>query len=197
MAEQAAYIGAPAGVCTPPSLNRSAVLRGTSIAVSPLPDSRDAPPHTQISLLGEPLKDISHLSVQGSSSGQHRGHLRAYSQGDGASFVPDLPFKPGEVVNVRGRSTVHGKSKSFGFYFVVSVPDTIPVTAAGRSPAPASGSASEYQSFQSRPELHPPKIKLNAVAPTASGADVMLAPYAGAGQDGPADPRRARQRAVS
>ena len=38
--------------CVPSTLNRSAVLPGTTLAVSPLPDSFDAAPHTQISLLG-------------------------------------------------------------------------------------------------------------------------------------------------
>ncbi len=47
-AEDAAY-RAPAGPqCVPSQLNRSAVLPGTSLAVSPLPDSYDASPRTQI-----------------------------------------------------------------------------------------------------------------------------------------------------
>ena len=72
----------------PAQLNRSAVLPGTSLAVSPLPDSYDASPHTQISLLGAPASALSAVSVRGSQSGPHPGQLRAYSQGDGASFVP-------------------------------------------------------------------------------------------------------------
>ena len=53
-AEQSAYTAPSAGRCTPTTLNVSAVLPGTSLAVSPLPDSYDASPQTQISLLGAP-----------------------------------------------------------------------------------------------------------------------------------------------
>ncbi len=41
-AEQAAYSAPSAGRCTPSTLNASAVLPGTGLAVSPLPDSYDA-----------------------------------------------------------------------------------------------------------------------------------------------------------
>ncbi len=58
-AENAAYAASPAPPCVPAQLNRSAVLAGTSIAVSPLPDSYDASPCTQISLLGAPASELS------------------------------------------------------------------------------------------------------------------------------------------
>src|SRR4051794_5488474 len=73
-AEQAAF-GAPATVarCEPDFLNRTDVLPRTSLAVSPLPDSYDASPNTQVSLLGAPSGSISAVSVTGSSSGSHDG----------------------------------------------------------------------------------------------------------------------------
>jgi len=40
--------------CVPSRLNRSALLPGTGLAVAPLPDSYDASPYTQISMLGRP-----------------------------------------------------------------------------------------------------------------------------------------------
>src|SRR5271170_5357292 len=86
-AEQAAYSTPSAGRCTPTTLNRSAVLPGTGLAVSPLPDSYDASTQTQISLLGVPSGELSGVSVRGSRTGRHGGRLKAYSQGDGASFV--------------------------------------------------------------------------------------------------------------
>src|ERR1039458_307921 len=86
VAEESAY-SAPAGPqCVPAELHRSAVLPGTSPAASPLPDSYDASPHTQISLLGAPPGALSGVRVSGSQSGSHAGRLLAYSQGDGASF---------------------------------------------------------------------------------------------------------------
>ena len=38
--------------------------------------------------------------VEGSSSGRHGGRLVAFSQGDGASFLPDGPFQAGEQVSL-------------------------------------------------------------------------------------------------
>src|ERR1700722_14085052 len=64
-AEQSAYTAPSAGRCTPTRLNVSAVLPGTSLAVSPLPDSYTASPVTQISLLGEPASALSDIHVSG------------------------------------------------------------------------------------------------------------------------------------
>src|SRR5580692_9099211 len=100
-AEQSAYSAPSVGRCTPTTLNRSAILPGTTLAVSPLPDSYVASPATQISLLGAPIGAISDVHVLGSETGPHKGSLRAYSQGDGASFVPSKPFLSGETVTVR------------------------------------------------------------------------------------------------
>ncbi len=66
-AEQAAYSVPSAGRCTPSTLNASAVLPGTGLAVSPLPDSYDASTQTQISLLGAPPGAIGAVHVSGSA----------------------------------------------------------------------------------------------------------------------------------
>ncbi len=66
VAEQAAAATSAAAPCVPSTLNRSAVLPGTSLAVSPLPDSYDASPYTQISLLGAPAGELADISVSGS-----------------------------------------------------------------------------------------------------------------------------------
>ncbi len=58
-------------------------------------------------------------------TGQHSGRLKAYSQGDGASFVPSKPFDAGETVTVRGRLTVAGKAQTFAYHFVVATPDNL------------------------------------------------------------------------
>src|SRR6185437_11858492 len=67
-----------------------------------LPAAGRCVPRTQVSLLGAPLAALSDVSVRGSVSGHHPGELRAYSQGDGASFVPSAPFVSGETVTVTG-----------------------------------------------------------------------------------------------
>src|SRR5271168_917214 len=69
VAHVSAYKTPIAPRCVPNQLNRSDVLPGTHLAVSPLPDSLDASYRTQISLLGYPASALSDISVSGSASG--------------------------------------------------------------------------------------------------------------------------------
>jgi hypothetical protein len=182
VAEDAAY-RAPAGPqCVPAQLNRSAVLPGTSVAVSPLPDSHDASPRTQISLLGAPARALSGVTVSGSSSGSHRGRLLAYAQGDGASFVSARPFAAGETVTVHGRVRgSSGRTARFAYQFIVAHQDGLTYT-------PLAKPAKDYneeQHFASAPTLQPPVLSVTANAgPTAPG-DIFAAPYNGPGPSGP------------
>jgi Arylsulfotransferase (ASST) len=181
-AEQAAFRAPSAAPCAPSTLNRSAVLPGTSLAVSPLPDSYDASPYTQISLLGVPSGTLSAVSVSGSQTGSHSGHLRAYSQGDGASFVPSKPFRSGETVSVHGKlKTTAGRTQPFAFQFVVARPDALPYAA----PAHIASDPGEVQSFHSRPELEPPSLVVTAHSPQTSPGEIFSTPYNGPGQSGP------------
>jgi hypothetical protein len=180
-AEEASAAMSSASPCVPSTLNRSAVLPGTSLAVSPLPDSFDASPRTQISLLGAPAGALSDVSVSGSQTGRHSGRLEAYSQGDGASFVPSKPFDSGETVSVRGRLTVAGKAQTIAFHFVVSTPDNLKYVPPGQVPA----DPAEVQRFHSRPELEPPALVITARSPETSPGDLFSAPYSGPGQNGP------------
>src|SRR3954469_19538131 len=86
-----------APTCVPTSIDNSA-LQADGVTLSPLPGSRDASPQTQISFLGVPARDLAVLSVTGSRSGAHPGRLAAFSQDDGASFLPARPFLEGERV---------------------------------------------------------------------------------------------------
>jgi hypothetical protein len=185
-AEQAAYGGTSAPQCVPATLNRSAVLPGTQLSVSPLPDSLDSSPYTQISLLGVPAPHLHDLSVSGSLSGKHTGHLEPYSQGDGASFVPTTPFEPGETVTVAGKFTAGSSEQPFTFHFTVSHPDHITrEDPSSQTPARPEGSSSDYQTFHSRPELNPPAVDVTAANPGMSPGDIFTAPYTGPGQHGP------------
>ncbi|HUN77485.1 MAG TPA: arylsulfotransferase family protein [Solirubrobacteraceae bacterium] len=182
VAEEAAYVGPAAPQCVPSTIDRSAVLPGTHLAVSPLPDSLDASPRTQISLLGAPAHEISDVQVGGSYTGKHYGRLEAYSQGDGASFVPDQPFVPGETVTVRGRLAVGRGSEPFAFHFTISRPNPLQYHQPSREPAGGSG---EVQHFVSAPSLQPPAISITTHTPQESPGDVFTAPYSGPGGDGP------------
>ena len=136
--------------CAPSRLNRSAVLPGTRLAVSPLPDSYDANAGTQISMLGPPGTRLSGVRVHGARTGSHPGSLRAYSQGDGASFVPSRPFDPGESVFVRGNVRSASRTARFSYRFAVARQDTsLAVPASARARAVARARAKPRNDFMS------------------------------------------------
>ena len=83
--------------------------------------------------------------MTGSRSGRHGGRLRAHSDGQGASFVPSRPFRPGE------RVTVRSKDVSYGFT-VGRRPPPLPTRPTERSGV----GRGAVQRFRSRPELAPP-----------------------------------------
>ena len=93
------------------------------VVVSPAPGSVSAGPRTQISFLGRPLAQLGTIEVTGSLSGPHAGRLLGYSTGDGASFLPDAPFLPGETVMVKTTLPVAGSSANgFSFHVAKVVP---------------------------------------------------------------------------
>jgi hypothetical protein len=181
-AEQAAFRAPAAGRCYPSTLNRSATLPGTSVSVSPLPGSYDASARTQISLLGAPAQAIGAVRVRGSDSGSHGGRLRAYSQGDGASFVPSKRFSQGETVTVRGDIKVGTRTQRFAYHFVVATEDVLPYS----KPTPPSGKDyNEKQHFHTAPKLEPPSLTVTARSPQSAPGDIFVAPYTGPGPPGP------------
>ncbi len=180
-ADRAAHIASSASRCTPTTLNRSAVLPGTGLAVSPLPDSYDASPQTQISLLGAPASAITGVQVGGSQSGAHTGGLDAYSQGDGASFVPSRAFLPGETVTVRGKVTVGASEQPFAYHFAVARREPVDYAAGVTVPQ----DYDEMQHFHTRPELEPPVVLVTASSAQGAPGDVFAAPYGGPGPSGP------------
>jgi hypothetical protein len=168
--------------CVPPRLNISAALAGARVTVSPGPESRDSSASTQLSMLGPPAGQISHVTVKGSVSGAHAGRLAAYSQGNGASFLPSTPLTQGEKVSVRAELRDGAAVIPFAWSFTVAVQDHGGV--AGGSPRPAPQKAS-YQSFHSRADLQPPTVAVTARAAEATPGDIFIAPYSGPGQYGP------------
>jgi Arylsulfotransferase (ASST) len=161
-------------------LNNSALLAG-GVAVSPLPGSRDASPRTQISFLGAPAGELSAVSVVGSRTGAHAGRLLAYSQGDGASFLPSRPFAEGERVTVRARLRTGSSVRALLDRFAVALQDPISST----PETVYAGSSAEVQSFRSRPDLHPPVVTVTVQSPAVASGDEFVAPYSGPGQAGP------------
>jgi hypothetical protein len=165
------------GRCVPSHLNGSDIVPGTSLAVSPLPGSYDASPATQISMVGAPPSALSGIRATGSQTGSHPGSLHAYTQGDGASFVPSKPFRPGEWVTVSGKVS----GRSFSYRFAVALIDPIPIA---RSPV-ADRDPNEKLHFLSRPDLEPPSIIVTAHSPQSAPGYIFASPYNGPGRSGP------------
>ena len=172
----------PSPVCISQSLNRSAVLAGTAVDVSPAPDSDTANPRTQISFLGTDVTNIRDIAVEGSQTGYHHGHLSGYYQGDGGSFVPEKPFANGEEVEVRATVGPPGSERHASFSFRVATP--YPTGGIPGFPDPVASPAA-YQSFASAPELHPPALTVTAPDLDPAAGDVMVTSGPGPGQYGP------------
>ena len=108
--------------------------------------------------------------------------MEAYSQGDGASWVPAKAFDSGETVVVHGKLSLAGKSYPFAFHFTTAVRD--PIGHPASSPKPA-GKPAELFSFHSQPNLHVPIVTVDSSSPAQTQGDLFIAPYSGPGQDGP------------
>ena len=153
------------------------------IAVSPQPGTTTANPDTQISFLGVPASSISHLSVRGSTSGAHAGTLASYASEVGASFLPaKVGFQPNERVTVSADILIKGAQHPVAFSFSTSDPVNIPHNTLGKPPPIKPG---EVQTFQSRPDLMPPTVKVTTTSPSAAPGDIFLAPISGPGGHGP------------
>jgi hypothetical protein len=154
-----------ASACLPKFLNTSAKLPGSGVEVSPAPGSGTADPSTQISFLGLPAGDLHDVRVVGSVSGPHPGRLEAYSQGDGASFVPDKPFTPGETVKVTVSLSI---SYSYSFHV-----DT-PWSTAGVGPFPnPSVPPADYQTFATLPGVKAPILTVTTPDRDPGAGDIF------------------------
>jgi Arylsulfotransferase (ASST) len=181
VAEEAAFRVPPVGRCAPSTLNRSALLAGTGLAVSPLPDSYDASPRAQISLVGAPAPSLLGVRVSGSQTGSHAGRLIGYSQGDGASFVASQSFRSGETITVRGRVRRGSTVAPFAFHFTAAHQDTLTYQAS----AHPARDPNEMQHFHSSPELQAPVIVVTSRSSQTAPGYLFAAPYSGPGPSGP------------
>src|SRR4051794_1528061 len=86
------------------TLALAGLLAGTSPAVAqartfsayPVPGTLTASARTAIAFRGGDARALGGVTVSGSRSGRHAGTLRAHSDGQGVSFVPNRPFAAGE-----------------------------------------------------------------------------------------------------
>jgi hypothetical protein len=172
----------PSPVCLPATLARSAQLVGTRVDVSPAPETDTASPHAQISFLGTSVTNIQDVSVVGSRSGYHYGHLYGYFQGDGGSFVPDEPFQEGErvVVSAVLQGAAGGQQVSYSFHVATPYP-TGSIPEFPNPPAPAA----DYQSFVSDPGAQAPILAVTVPDRDPASGDILTTVGPGPGQFGP------------
>jgi hypothetical protein len=181
--------------CLPATLDHSAKLEGVPVDVSPAPETDTANPNTQVSFLGVPAKEIQAVSVVGQRSGSHAGHLEGYSQGDGASFVPETPFDAGELVTVHavidaGRSQASGAGppqasgggRPVAFRFRVDTPYSTATTPEFHNPPPA---PADYQSFYTMPGVQAPILSVTVGDRDPAAGDILTTNGPGPGQYGP------------
>src|SRR5450755_4064816 len=177
--------GASAGSaprCLPASLEHSARLTGVPVDVSPAPGTEMANPHTQISFLGVPASEIRGVSVVGARSGRHSGRLDGYSQGNGASFVPDKPFAPGEQVVVRAVIGAAPAGRRIVFGFRVDTPYS--TAAVPEFPNPPAA-LSDYQSFDTLPGVQAPILAVTVADHDPASGDIFISNGPGRGRYGP------------
>ncbi len=177
-----AHTASVSPACLPATLNHSAALAGTTVDVSPAPDTATANPGTQVSFLGTPVADIQHVSVVGSRTGYHHGELRGYTQGDGGSFVPDKPFDAGEQVAVHAVIGAGGAGKPIAFSFRVDTPYPI-ATTPGFPASPAA--PADYQSFATLPGVQAPIMTVTVPDRDPGAGEILTTNGPGVGQNGP------------
>lgn len=149
----------------------------SAVTISPLNGTPDASPGTQISFLGAPAKQISHVSVVGSRSGGHSGSLRSYASAAGASFIPARGFVEGERVTA---SATVGRAHVGTTFYIARLVD-YPL-GPSRTPPPAKAGAN--QSFVTQPTLQPPTVRVTANSPAAAPGEIFLTTNSGRGQNG-------------
>jgi hypothetical protein len=152
-----------------------------ALAVSPLNGTPDASPRTQISFLGVPANEISHVSVIGSRSGRHGGSLESYVSAAGASFLPTSPFTQGERVSAKALVGPAGHAARVSTTFTIA--RLAGYRATLTKPLQLTRAAL-VQSFVSQPQLQPPSVFVATDSPQGAPGDVFLTPTHGYGQSG-------------
>jgi Arylsulfotransferase (ASST) len=142
------------------------------VSAFPAPGTLTAQRGTEISLRGVAPGAIGVVEVTGSSSGRRQGTLLPHADGDGASFVPTRPFRPGEWVTVRTRLDVRGaRGGDFRFTVLEGEFETSRLGPDKRVPRPRSGT---YHAYRSDPALKPPRLRVTRHRPGRAPGYLVL-----------------------
>ena len=148
------------------------------VTVSPVPGGRWASPRTELSLRGLPASRLGRIEVEGSESGRHEGELEPHFDNEGASFVPDEPFEPGEEVKVSTGLTIPG-ARDGDYRFWVSHPAEPP------PPRTAERPGGPVRRYASAPDLVTPAVEILRKEKGRTPGYTFVAPKRGSGMDGP------------
>jgi hypothetical protein len=184
------------------SAQAAAAAASNDLRVVPFPGTPDASPQSQVIFSALAQSDLGSVTVLGSQSGLHQGHVITLPDQAGAAFVPDHPFTPGEQVRVSAALTSPQAGTASGapgathlnFSFSVAVPVRLPVppgadeplpqtadapqAGAARAGGPGAGAArggGRVQSFRSQPGFYPPVVNFSS-DPDGSSGDIFLSP---------------------
>jgi hypothetical protein len=148
------------------------------ISVFPGPGTLTASPATEISFRGITADVLGAVKVVGSATGGHTGIIEPHGDGNGASFLPDASFVPGEVVTVTAEVPLTADG---ALTFGVVRPLGPVRTAADREDESPPATP---RRFQSRPDLHPPKMEITTPATGTAEGLVFVTTKVPEGQNG-------------
>ena len=148
---------------------------GRPVSVYPSAGTPTASPLTQISFRGADPAELGAIKVTGSRSGSHPGRLEAHSDGNGASFLPDRPFDPGETVTVRAARPLVGEKRGAVTFRTAVFRRKLTASARGGGGSSSLGDSS----FHSVGGFRPPGIKVLTRKKGRAKGDIFLAPKSG------------------
>lgn len=162
--------------------NAWAAAASPAVTVFPIPGSRYSRPETQISFRGAAGGAIGPVTVVGSATGLHAGHVEVDSDRDGASFLPTKRFIAGETVTVSTHLPVLGAQNG---KFSFRIANVAPLITCASLPAIPVARPGDIQHFRSRPDLRPASVIVTADRAPVSNGDIFLGPQNGPVQNGP------------
>jgi hypothetical protein len=179
----AAALAVVLAVAASGSPSRGASAPG-AVDVYPIGGTKMVNPDTTISFRGSTT--IAGLTVTGSKSGRHSGHLVTHSDGKGVTFVPDSPFRENEGIAVKSTTRLtRADSTGTVRLHTYTRPDPKWVKHINDQTSDPGGDPAGDQHFASRRDLRPPGLKVTTKLPAASTDPLFYAVKAGPGQNGP------------
>jgi len=156
---------------------------GAAGEVSVYPNDRTlaATTETTITLRGADPDELEQVAVTGSRSGGHAGSWEVHPDGQGATFVPERRFAPGERVTVDVGARVAGAAEGRSSFDVAGVTDAAPPPYDEAKPPRLRG----VQRLRSRPDLRPPGITVKTSTGDAARGSVFVGVKRGATAQGP------------